>query len=179
MISGCERTGAGPAEGTTGALTTTSPPSVTTGLSRSNPVVSTRCTFPRCHWHWQGTEAEGAAQFSTHRRMAHLYAGFYAYSTTAPMPAPLPKRIRMMRVTNTEILGRLRDEAATVEGPLSIQAWTDSRRRPGASSIINRFGSWNAALTAAGLEVRSIGGKPSDAVPNLTTPPGPVARDRA
>lgn len=32
--SGSERTGAGPAEGTTGALTTTSPPSVTTGLSR-------------------------------------------------------------------------------------------------------------------------------------------------
>lgn len=119
--------------------------------------VSTRCTFPRCHWHWQGTEAEGAAEFSTHRRMAHLYAGFYAYSTVTTISTPskpAPKRVAMMRVTNAEILVRLRDEAAIVGGPLSIQAWQDSRRRPGSSSIIKRFGSWNAALSAAGLEVR-------------------------
>lgn len=121
--------------------------------------VSTRCTFPRCHWHWQGTEAEGAAEFSTHRRMAHLYAGFYASSTVTTPPPPVSKRTPALHCTNAQIIVGLRAEAATSPGRLlSIQIWKDSRRKPSCTTVINRFGSWNAALTAAGLETRSVGG---------------------
>jgi len=40
--------------------------------------------------------------------------------------------------------------AETGERP-TVTRWRDERRWPGASPIIRRFGSWSAALAAAGL----------------------------
>lgn len=54
--------------------------------------------------------------------------------------------------TDTKILDALKAAAVDGTAPSAIN-WRYSGKRPSATVIINRYGSWNAACTAAGLHV--------------------------
>ncbi|MDA2916475.1 hypothetical protein MYX64_06500 [Nitrospinae bacterium AH_259_B05_G02_I21] len=62
---------------------------------------------------------------------------------------------RPARATDEEILESLR--SASTDGRLSIAEYTASGRRPSANSVIKRFGTWSAAVKAAGLESPPMG----------------------
>ncbi|MEI2712163.1 MAG: hypothetical protein V9G04_02435 [Nocardioides sp.] len=59
---------------------------------------------------------------------------------------------------DADLLAALRAAAVGVEGPLSVQAYAIWQRRSGgptSARIIQRLGSWSAALRAAGLAART------------------------
>lgn len=64
-----------------------------------------------------------------------------------------PQRRAPARVSNDDLLAALRachDEAGTITGA-SYRTWAMQHGVPGPQTVAQRFGSWNAALTAAGL----------------------------
>lgn len=67
--------------------------------------------------------------------------------------SPTTRRDQSTRATNDDLLAALRachDETGAITGA-SYRAWAQRHGIPGPQTVAQRFGSWNAALTAAGL----------------------------
>lgn len=62
-----------------------------------------------------------------------------------------------MTYAREDMLAALRAYAEENGEPPTFDAWLG--RRPGRTSLRDRFGSWNAALAAAGLRARPQGGR--------------------
>lgn len=61
--------------------------------------------------------------------------------------------------SDDDLLDALRAAAADLTGPLSVKAYEAHQQQVGGPTyarIIQRLGSWNAALARAGLETRSV-----------------------
>ena len=78
-----------------------------------------------------------------------------ARGRTPPGPsAPRPGRRRDF--TDEHIGAELRGAAARAGDPLSVAQYDAGRGEPSSALIIQRFGSWSAACSAAGLSARSV-----------------------
>lgn len=70
--------------------------------------------------------------------------------TPAPAPKPRP-RLRGPNVTEADIAVALRREAARLGRTPYSREWQRENLRPSSKTIFRRYGSWDAALEAAGL----------------------------
>ena len=94
------------------------------------------------------------------RRLAGIEMEFRTMRTyVPPPPAQLPRPARGRRL-RCDPLEALRQWAATTDGPLSATAYVRYRTAhphlPTRNTLANNFGSWHAALVAAGLGDRAV-----------------------
>ena len=77
-----------------------------------------------------------------------------ARGPTPPRPTP-PRPGGRRDFTDEHIAAELREAAALAGDPLSVAQYDAGRGEPSSARIIQRFGSWSAACSAAGLSARS------------------------
>jgi len=61
-----------------------------------------------------------------------------------------------MSYTKEQFMSALKNEAALTKRTPSATSWNKKHLKPSASAIIKRFGSWNNALSSAGLEINTV-----------------------
>jgi hypothetical protein len=117
----------------------------------------TRCGYDGCDWTFDGTARDGRREYANHREQAHGAEVERAKSEShSETNGGAPRRW-----TRDRIIAALQAEATDGAAPTS-DSWTrrdPTGRRPAASTVIKTFGSWNAAVAAAGLEPRRRGGQ--------------------
>jgi Homing endonuclease associated repeat len=106
---------------------------------------------PPTQTEWQG----GGEGQPTASAAADRFGSWNAALKAAGFPARTRAWIDGPRVTHDEVVVALQRDAERRGKSATAREWRESKQRPAVGTVINRFGSWNAALKAAGLPTRT------------------------